>query len=146
MWGENFTIVTLYVPLESSCETLDTLFREVSSIAVQFENTRIVYCGDFNVIPNSKLDANAQPPHEYLPKARRFNGFLDGQELMDVWRALNPNAHRYTCFTHNSYLSRLDLVLASPAMLTHVIDVNIGHAYKSDHSPLLLQLNLSEDE
>ena len=75
-----------------------------------------------------------------------MEAFIESQDLTDVWRAQHLEEKRFTCFTTRSHLSHLDLLLASPAMLTHIHDSDIGLAFKSDHSLVTVQFSLDESE
>ena len=78
-------------------------------------------------------------------RGKKLNNFMDAHKLTDVFHALNPFAQRYTHFKRGQTLNRLDYVLASPSILTCVEDLKIGPAFRSDHSPLFLYLELTDE-
>ena len=107
-------------------------------------NPDVLWFGDFNAVLNAQIDAN-------VPRQSRFslsmNNFIENNDLTDVWRYLHPNEKRYTCYTQpTAALSRLDLFLASPTFLTHIVSSEIHPAYCSDHCPISIDFTLAENE
>ena len=77
-------------------------------------------------------------------RGRKVAGFLDTHDLSDVWRTIHPDEKRYTSFG-TGYMTRIDLALASPAMLTHIQNSTIGTAYITDHAPVYVKLGLDKN-
>ena len=143
--GEDLVFVNVYLSPHLLVTELQETVRSISQTLIEYDNERIVWCGDFNAILNYKLDTTHRRVttlHDSTVKAT-----MQEWELTDVWRTLHPTEHHYTCFTrsHNA-LSRLDYIFASPSFLTHVLDSSIGVAYHSDHSPVWLTFSLMENE
>ena len=108
------------------------------------QNERVIWCGDFNVVLDEQLDLNKPAPRW---RTMALRALMDDWELTDTWRALHPTEKRFSCYSKSTgTLSRLDLILASPSFLTHLLDVDIGISYQSDHSPVVLQFTLNENE
>ena len=93
--------------------------EEVSRI----NNARVLFTGDFNAILDPSLDmAKGSSGNQ---RGKFLSSFIDQHDFTDVWRVLNPDARRYTCFMSNNP-SRLDLFLASPSFLTYVHQAIVG--------------------
>ena len=143
--GEDLVFVNVYLSPHLSATELQDTARSISQTLVDYDNERIVWCGDFNAILNYELDTTRRRVttlHDLTVKAT-----MQEWELTDVWRILHPTERRYTCFTrsHNA-LSWLDYIFASPSFLTHVLDSSIGAAYCSDHSPVWMTFSLTEND
>ena len=142
--GEPFTVIAVYLPpnhqVTQKLDTLNTLMSEIA----QSQNTRVIWCGDFNMVLDKQLDiADPSRVASAYRINHRYNEFFESHDWTDTWRALHPTKRRFTCCTPGS-LSRADFAMASPAFLTHLIDVEIGTAYASDHSPIFVQFSLDQ--
>ena len=140
---EPLTIVTAYLEPQLSQQKVAEILSKIMDTVNQYENSRVIFCGDFNMVLNDDIDSNTK---RGAHKGAFFNKFIDSHDLTDVWRVQHPNTKRYTCFTNNRYLSRLDMFLLSPAMLTHVHNCDIGYSYLSDHSPVTMEFSLTEPD
>ena len=138
---ENITIVTVYLEPQLHLPETKKILTEITGIVAKFENTRVIYCGDYNILLDVNLDTNTSKPSS-SGKVEFFNSFIDEQELTDIWWVQNPDTKRYKCFTNGRYLSQLDLFLVSRPMLTYVTDASIGLSYLSDHTPIYLDFQL----
>ena len=92
---------------------------------------------------NPSLDCN-NGSATLWPRARSLIEFMDTHELTDVWRVAHPDSKRYTSFQSGT-LTRIDLMLASPSFLTHVVNSAIGVSYATDHAPVYMIFSLSQD-
>ena len=79
-------------------------------------------------------------------KARRIiEAYADESMLTDVWRSMNPEVFRYTYFqSKNKCYARLDYLLVNHAIMPQVISADILPAYKSDHSPTCIKIELNK--
>lgn len=64
---------------------------------------------------------------------------------MVIWRHRNPTAKQFSCFSkaHGS-LSRIDLAVGNPAMLSSVLDISYKPRCVSDHSYMVINLIVSQ--
>ena len=139
---QQMTIVNAYLdPALTTTQYLEVL-SQITVVVERFEKSRVVYCGDFNTIINAGLDSNTKWPNK--TRAKALIGFMDSQDLTDVWRVQHPNTKRFTSFTNVTSLSCLDFFLVSPTMLTHVQDSSIGTLYLTDHSPIYMEFSLED--
>ena len=68
------------------------------------------------------------------------NNFFENLDLVDVWRALNPNSLRYTWRLRKPEIHcRLDFFLISQCRLCYTVNADILTDYKTDHYIITLQ-------
>ena len=67
-------------------------------------------------------------------------------DLEDVWRINNEKLKRYTWFSSKTprQMARLDFFLTTPDIHSKLKNTSISHGYRTDHSALILELNLLE--
>ena len=105
----------------------------------------MIVVGDFNLVIDPAKDY-----YNYLhvnnPKARE--AVLDQMNicnLADVYRDFHPDQKRYTWRkTHPLKQARLDFILISQSLVQKVQNCDILSSYKSDHSPVLLNLKCND--
>ena len=73
----------------------------------------------------------------------QLKSYMEMHDLTDIWKAVHREDKRYTCFGLNK--SRIDLTLASPSFMSHVVDSSIGISYMSDHAPVIVDFTLEQD-
>ena len=140
--NEKLMVVAVYLEPNASEDLISQVYEKIDKSVSRYQNTRVVYCGDFNSILDRKLDTTIQWSKR---SDTLLSQYMEANELTDVWRVLHPEECRFSSFTRG-LLSRIDLFLASPAMLTYITDSYIGNAYKSDHSPIYLHFSLQEED
>ena len=143
--GEPITLVVTYLKPSMTVPLLEDTMQKIVDAIDSFENSCIIFGGDFNSVLDPHLDSNA-PSHTADFRGTKLQKFIDENDFTDVWRAIHPQEHRYTCFRNGPRLSRIDYFLASQVMMTHVCDSKIGAAYRSDHTPMYLDFTLHENE
>ena len=99
-----------------------------------FDNTSIIYCGDFNLVQDPKLDYfnykcmnNIKSHQKLLELKNEFN-------LIDPFRELHPDIKRYS-WRRMSPLkqARLDFFLITENLISSVNKCTIEPSYRSDH-------------
>ena len=145
IWGEPITLVVTYLEPSMTMPLLENTMQKIVDAIDSFENSRIIFGGDFNSVLDPRLDSNA-PSHTADFRGTKLQKFIDENDFTDVWQAIHPQERHYTCFRNGHRLSRIDYFLASPVMMTHVCDSKIGVAYRSDHTPMYLDFTLHENE
>lgn len=103
----------------------------------------IIAVGDFNEILYSRLDRfPVRSLSESMVKSRLCQ-FLDEVGLLDLWRVRNPGVLQYSCYSASyAALSRIDLVLGNDRALQITEKIIYWPRGISDHSPVVLILNL----
>lgn len=84
--------------------------------------------------------------HINNPKAReKVLEMVSTHNLLDVFREISPDELRYTWRKPNPFKqARLDFFLISQSLLSMIEECNILTSYRSDHSPVMLDLKFNE--
>jgi exodeoxyribonuclease-3 len=158
---EGLTISCVYVPAGHTREEVDDTgklaFLEAMAREVHEQhNHPLLLAGDFNIAPT---DQDVYEPSwfdgSYLAgEAERsdLREILEEGELVDVYRELHPNDRGFTCWDQRDghyardYGLRIDLILASQGLASHVRRCDVAHAYRqghrpSNHAPLQIELD-----
>ena len=152
----DFALLNLYVPNGSEVgsekysykmQWLDQLQQYVSALCASYR--RLVVVGDFNIAP---ADLDVHDPELWRdkvlcsePERESFQQLLAGNDMVDVFRALNPEAAGYSWWDYRQASFRRDLglridhILATPALkpLSCAIDRTPRALERpSDHAPI----------
>jgi exodeoxyribonuclease III len=159
------TIASVYVPAGPSGEELDDAsklaFLEAVAHQAHDEHSHpLLIAGDFNVAPT---DQDVYEPtwftgsyHTAREERADLREILEEGELVDVYRALHPDEHGYTCWDQREghyardYGMRIDLFLASESLAPHVTRCEVNHVFRqglrpSNHAPLEITLDDIEE-
>ena len=60
--GESLTIVAVYFEPDLSDQAVVRLWTKITKIVHKYENSRVMFCGDFNAILNQNIDTNQRYP------------------------------------------------------------------------------------
>ena len=142
---EPITIVALYMEPTLPNTSAMTVLAQVMGKIAETENTRVIICGDFNAVIDPKMDQGhgIDTRTRGCVRGKKLCNFMESHDLTDVWRTGHPQDRRFTSFSQGTP-TRIDLVLASSPLLTHVLDSEIGTVYASDHAPLYIKFCLSQ--
>jgi exodeoxyribonuclease-3 len=158
---EGLTIGSVYVPAGPTREEYDDMSKlafleAIAHQAHEEQDHPLLIAGDFNVAPT---DQDLYEPSwfdgSYLAgEAERadLREILDEGELVDVYRQLHPDDRGFTCWDQRDghyardYGLRIDLVLASQGLSSHVSRCDVDHSYRqghrpSNHAPLQIELD-----
>ena len=124
----------------------------VEASALQRAGLELVLIGDWNV-SRTRLDTfprlRTEPPHA-LARAEFNDAFMPRLGLVDAFRALHPDARRYTWFNRRARggrldAARVDFALVSAGLAPRVSDAGIDETraarMRSDHAPLWITLD-----
>jgi exodeoxyribonuclease-3 len=162
---EGITIGSVYVPAGptrvESDDTSKLAFLEAVAHQAQEEHDHpLLIAGDFNVAPT---DQDLYEPSwfdgSYLAgesERADLREILHDGELIDVYRELHPDERGFTCWDQRDghyardYGLRIDLVLASRELASHVTLCEVEHNYRqghrpSNHAPLMIELDDVEE-
>ena len=139
--GKKFTLANIYGPNEDS----PGFFLKVQEKIEEFDNEHVILCGDFNLVQSQELDT-----YNYInvnnPNAKE--SVLDIKKelkLVDPFREVHENTRQYTWRKRNPVKqARLDFFLLSEAIMPSVKDIKIIPSYRSDHSSVVLSLEINE--
>ena len=163
---EKFVLINVYVPNSQKLdcsryhfrEEWNKNFSEFIKELHEYWKREIIICGDFNV---AHLDIDISNPKS---KKNKVPGFFDNEridfayllklnDLNDIFRTLNPETQKSTYWSNFLKADRtqkngwgIDYFLCTDEMLKLVTDCKIVmEQMGSDHCPLILEFNISQD-
>jgi exonuclease III len=142
--GKLYGLINGYAPTADLLAEQILWLSKITTIIEDYGDTQIVFGGDINE-GLTKLDKFANrdkwKESEYVLGWKQ--NFIEYQ-LLDIWRALNPNTQRYTwkqgTKKANLRRSRLDFWIISSSLTYCVNNTTIQPGYGSDHSIITLSL------
>ena len=134
-------LVALYGPNNDS----PSFFREIKELLNNENSDYIIVCGDFNLALDQEIDTYNYKNKNNPQAKRALLEILSEHDLSDIFRELNPTLRRFTWRRRNPIKqARLDLFLASANILDITKKCTINSSYRSDHSPIELELTSSK--
>jgi len=157
-----FILINVYVPNSQKLENVRYYFRENWNLKFstyigelkEMYKKELIICGDFNV---ANLDIDICNPKQKLNKVpgffnnerEAFKNLLSLNNLIDIYRKLNPNQQKSTYWSNFLKAERsqkngwgLDYFLLTENIVNKTIGCEILMNIKgSDHCPMLLELN-----
>ena len=137
--GKVFCLINVYAPNEDVPEFFNNIFQKIENVSAD----HIILMGDLNVWLDPKWDKKGGNQQKLSKSAESINSFLQQEDWLDVWRALNKEKF---CFTWKRkcpmIMSRLDYLLAPISTAMKITHCEILPAYLSDHCPVLCELTL----
>lgn len=101
----------------------------LANIYIDKVDTPVIVVGDFNKVLDKSLDRFPPGMRPDRIAEGRLCQFLEEMGLCDIWKIRNSQARQYSCFSSSYFtLSRIDMALGSWGV--------------SDHSPLVLTMNI----
>jgi hypothetical protein len=76
---------------------------------------------------------------------KQIHQMMEVLDLVDTYRELHPESKRYSWRDPHKKQARLDYFLTSSDFQAFITGADIDVAYRSDHSPVYIELNFSED-
>lgn len=105
----------------------------------------VIAMGDFCMVIDRELDRFPLGTQTGTAVDNQLSQFMGEAGLKDIWRAQNPEAQRYSCFSKtHSTLFRINLVLGNEERLFVVKNVSYMPRGLSDHSPVTVSVELGE--
>ena len=101
--------------------------------------------GDFNTIIDTELDKKNGRTDTHRLCRNKLSSIIDEFDLVDIWRSKHPSSKKYTWHSSSKppIFCRLDYFLISDNLINNVISCEHGTSYRSDHSPVILNVNLT---
>ena len=136
-YNNRFTLISIYGPNVDN----PNFFQSVSDKIAELENNSIVWCGDFNLVQDPKLDYKNYKTINNKNAREKLLDIINDRHLIDPYRDAHPDIKRYTWRRKQPFQqARLDFFLVSEDLLTSVKKCTIENSYRSDHSPVILGL------
>lgn len=133
-----FSLFCIYGPNRDSPTFYENIQNKLNNI-----DNYVILGGDFNLVINPSIDYyNYKTINN--PKAREVViQLMLENDLIDYWREQNLELKMYTWFKNNPVKkARLDFFLISNYLYTSVDDTAILPGYRTDHSLIVLTLDL----
>ncbi|VDI42705.1 Hypothetical predicted protein [Mytilus galloprovincialis] len=121
-------------------------FTEVQEVISNIQNSSIIMAGDWNVVQDYEIDTLNYKTKNNVKAHTKLIEIKNSLDLVDVWRANNPDKKRYTWRGPEHKQSRLDYFLISTDFESLVNKSDIDISYRSDHSPVSLSLKFYNQE
>ena len=135
-------LLTLYGPNTDEPD----FYNEISEVINDFQTGSMIICGDWNLVQDQLLDTKHYIRDNNIRARNRVSTLKEEHNLCDPWRVNNPNTRQYTWFQRNPIkMSRIDFFLISSDILALTNYTGIKPGYRSDHSIIQLQLNITKD-
>ena len=112
--GEIYTLANVYAPNVNSVKYISKIMRKLK----EFEEGHVVLMGDFNFCMSPSLDSTSCAQGTNREQLKILIKQMTQNQMVDVWRILNPRARDYTFFSpvHGTY-SRIDYALVDHRLL-----------------------------
>ncbi len=101
-----YTIVNIYAPTRDKESDQIRVFQSLIKHLQIFSHENLIIGGDLNVYMNPKLDKLIT--NDNLNYHQEIKSFLETEELLDIWKVINPDTGFYTWCLGNNQQSRLD--------------------------------------
>lgn len=107
----------------------------------------IIMGGDLNLVMNQKIDTQSRIKHKSEQAAILLRKAQIELGLLDVWRCLHPQEKASTFYSdaHKVY-SRLDYFFMFKNEISKVTKCEMLPITIADHTPLIMELNLSREQ
>ena len=95
----------------------------------------IIIGGDFNLVLDTEKDKKGGLARTQQNSLDVINAFCENEDLVDVWRVLNPDSARFTQLKKRPDVHcRLDFFLVNQSILFNTQKADILTGYKTNHS------------
>ena len=140
---EKITLASIYGPNEDK----PSFYRNIKQKISDFGNNKVIICGDWNLVIDPEEDTENYR-HINNPNARQeVLKFLDEENYIDIYRFINDDKG-FTWRRLNPEIkqARLDFFLISEETFQIASDCKKVSGYRTDHSGIVLQLRLNQNE
>lgn len=139
--GRRIAIMTTYGPNTDDPDFYTHVWTKLNDVI----DRPIIWGGDLNLTLDDKLDRSGHTREPHKRAAAKLGDIMAQCKLADIWRLLHPRHKEATHVSaqHNSW-TRIDYWLASTDIITWVKEVQHLPKTLSDHSPILLKLDIPD--
>ena len=133
-------LVSVYAP---NWDDLEFMKKLISSLP-DLRTHKLIFGGDINCVLDPRVDRSNPRIVSLSKMATALSTFLDQCGCIDPWRTTHPNDRQYSCYSHKyKTYSRIDYFFIDKTLLPAVISTEYSSIVHSDHSPVILNLNLT---
>lgn len=131
-----YVFANIYAPNEDD----PAFYINVANMIDACENRNVIWAGDFNLVLDILKDRYNSNYNNHKA-ASTLSAYMHETDLVDVWRALNPQKATYTFFRRQPLaMSRIDFFLISSSLMPSVVEAQIVATPITDHSLVTLRL------
>ena len=139
--SRRFTLVNLYGPSTDE----PNFFQNISDSIEDMGNSDIIICGDYNCVLDPDLDYYNYKSINNVKARDKVLEIISTKYLLDPFREQNPEQKKFTWRKKNPCKqARLDFFLISESLMQFTKKSLIETSYRSDHSIITLELNLTD--
>lgn len=141
--GKSLTLASIYGPNDDRPQFYKNLRQHIRD----FGNDNVVICGDWNLVLDPAIDTENYR-HINNPAARlEVLKFIDEDNYIDVYRFINDDkGFTWRRINPEKKQARLDYFLVSEEIFQYLYDCKVVHGYRTDHSGIILNLKLNQNE
>ena len=138
---EKYSIINVYGPNNDSDK--EDFLSDLFDVCVKIpDDVFYTVAGDYNMYLNEILDNISGAPHDSRI-VKKFNDFLVGLGLLDVWRIFHAEDRQHTWSNVSSpwIARRLDFVLCNEMMFDRIHSCEIVEVPHTDHKGVLINFS-----
>lgn len=94
--NESYTLINIYAPTKNHPQSQLDLLAALKHILSENEDSSFIIGGDLNTYLNPILDRDCTKAESLTKYAKEILNIMETNELIDIWRVLNPVTKRYT--------------------------------------------------
>ena len=136
---KEITLVNIFGPYNDDIE----LFNRLEHYMKENQEKSFIIGGDFNTVLNENIDKRNGRISTHVSCRNKIKHIAETCDLIDIWRDMHPHLRQYTW--HSSHkppiFCRLDYFLISQNLKHCVESTKHSISYKSDHTPVILNIN-----
>ena len=141
--GKHLTLVNMYAPNDDDPNFFTSVFDHLSD----FNCEQVIIGGDFNLVLEVEKDKKGGLARTHKKSLEVINVFCENLDLIDAWRALNPDLLKFTWRQKKPEVHcRLNFLLVDQSIFCHTIKADILPGYKTDHSMFSIQISLHSND
>ena len=139
--GKKFLISNIYAPNIDDPTFFENWFTDVKRFTPEF----VLLGGDFNLVLDLSCDKDGGRQITHLQANEVVKKYIQALDLTDIWRNCNPDKFEYMWrrLHPSPVFVCLDFFLISSTLVQFVENCVITPGIKTDHSAVILELNLS---
>ncbi|KAK6186748.1 hypothetical protein SNE40_006025 [Patella caerulea] len=141
---KNVSICSIYAPNNDKDRIV--FFNDIPTY---IDHNRLnIICGDFNDVVSPYL-FRAKDMYTNKHSCAAFKSFINNNNLCDIYRHKHPDRAQFTrraVSNNRRRMSRIDYILVSRQVKSNVVNVYITHTKLSDHSQVIITVDLGECE
>ena len=141
--NKEITIINIYGHNKDDSAIFDTL----TNFIINNEEKTFIIGGDYNTVIDPNIDERNGKTETHKTCRRKIKQIMEAFNLRDIWRDKHPTLRQFTW--HSSHrppnLCRLDYFLISDNVANSVISCTHKASFKSDHSVVMLKIELKQE-